>query len=265
MEGWIKLHRQIIEHPDYFSEPFTRVMAWIDLLMLANHKGMNMYVRGNKVEIKRGDTAIAQETLATRWKWSRSKVRRYLNELEKDRQIVQQKSNVISTISVVNYDAYQSDDTTESTADDTTEDQQKADRKPAENPQKSTNKNVKNVKNVKNDKKAHTQFFSGKDKTRAREVSQKAQDMLRWIETHTPSVQLMEFPITLRQAQAIVERMDDEDVIRILTDMCNKGATKRCRSAINTFNSYASRDFILKEKREKARNHEAIQRGFVKK
>ena len=244
MEGWIKLHRQIIEHPDYFSEPFTRVMAWIDLLMLANHKGMNMYVRGNKVEIKRGDTAIAQETLATRWKWSRSKVRRYLNELEKDRQIVQQKSNVISTISVVNYDAYQSDDTTESTA---------------ESLQTNTNKNVKN------DKKAHTQFFSGKDKTRAREVSQKAQDMLRWIETHTPSVQLMEFPITLRQAQAIVERMDDEDVIRILTDMCNKGATKRCRSAINTFNSYASRDFILKEKREKARNHEAIQRGFVKK
>lgn len=262
MEGWIKLHRQIIEHPDYFSEPFTRVMAWIDLLMLANHKGMNMYVRGNKVEIKRGDTAIAQETLATRWKWSRTKVKRYLNELEKDRQIVQQKSNVINTISIVNYDAYQSDDTTESTADDTTEDQQKADRKPAENPQKSTNKNVKNVKN---DKKAHTQFFSGKDKTRAREVSQKAQDMLRWIETHTPSVQLMEFPITLRQAQAIVERMDDEDVIRILTDMCNKGATKRCRSAINTFNSYASRDFILKEKREKARNHEAIQRGFIKK
>ena len=123
MEGWIKLHRQIIEHPDYFSEPFTRVMAWIDLLMLANHKGMNMYVRGNKVEIKRGDTAIAQETLATRWKWSRTKVKRYLNELEKDRQIVQQKSNVINTISIVNYDAYQSDDTTESSADDTTEDQ----------------------------------------------------------------------------------------------------------------------------------------------
>lgn len=258
MEGWIKLHRQIIEHPDYFSEPFTRVMAWIDLLMLANHKGMNMYVRGNKVEIKRGDTAIAQETLATRWKWSRSKVRRYLNELEKDRQIVQQKSNVISTISVVNYDAYQSDDTTESTA----ESLQTTRRRTAESLQTNTNKNVKNDKN---DKKAHTQFFSGKDKTRAREVSQKAQDMLRWIETHTPSVQLMEFPITLRQAQAIVERMDDEDVIRILTDMCNKGATKRCRSAINTFNSYASRDFILKEKREKARNHEAIQRGFVNK
>lgn len=255
MEGWIKLHRQIIEHPDYFSEPFTRIMAWIDLLMLANHKGMNMYVRGNKVEIKRGDTAIAQETLATRWKWSRTKVKRYLNELEKDRQIVQQKSNVINTISIVNYDAYQSDDTTESTA----ESLQTTRRRTAESLQTNTNKNVKN------DKKAHTQFFSGKDKTRAREVSQKAQDMLRWIETHTPSVQLMEFPITLRQAQAIVERMDDEDVIRILTDMCNKGATKRCRSAINTFNSYASRDFILKEKREKARNHEAIQRGFVKK
>lgn len=259
MEGWIKLHRQIIEHPDYFSEPFTRIMAWIDLLMLANHKGMNMYVRGNKVEIKRGDTAIAQETLATRWKWSRGKVKRYLNELEKDRQIIQQRSNVISTISIVNYDAYQSDDTTESTANRTTDDT--ADGRQTVQ-QTDTNKNVKNVKN---DKKTHTQFFSGKDKTRAREVSQKAQDMLRWIEACTPSVQLMEFPITLRQAQAIVERMDDEDVIRILTDMCNKGATKRCRSAINTFNSYASRDFILKEKHEKARNHEAIQRGFANK
>lgn len=155
MEGWIKLHRQIMEHPDYFCEPFTRIMAWIDLLMLANHRGVHIRVRGNKVEVKRGETAIAQENLASRWKWSRGKVKRYLNELENDHWIIQQKSSVINTISIINYESCQGDDTTGGTVNDTTGSTADG-RQTAQ--QTDTNKNVKNTLTKKENKQKKESF-----------------------------------------------------------------------------------------------------------
>lgn len=111
--GWIKIHRNITENPMYFSEPFTRMQAWIDLLLVANYRDSVIYVRGNKVDVKRGQIAKSQDFFATRWKWSRGKVIRFLDELQKCGQIVQQKSNVITLISVVNYEYYQQDGTTD--------------------------------------------------------------------------------------------------------------------------------------------------------
>lgn len=128
------LHRQLIDHPLYFAEPFSRIMAWIDLLLLANHATGYIYVRGNRIEVNRGQVGLSEDTLAQRWKWSRGKVRRFLNELENDQQIVQQKSRVKSLISVVNYDKYQLGSTTDSTTDGQQTD--------------TNNKNKKNNKNI---------------------------------------------------------------------------------------------------------------------
>lgn len=115
--GWVKLHRKIVDSPGYFSEPFCKNMAWIDLLLLANYEDNFFYVRGNKVDVKRGQCGYAEETLAKRWKWSRGKVRRFLEMLVKEEKIVQQKNNVTTLLSIVNYDTYQSVGTTDDTAD----------------------------------------------------------------------------------------------------------------------------------------------------
>lgn len=120
-KGWIRLHRQFMDQPAYFSEPFCRNMAWVDLLLLANHKPGIIFKRGNKIELKPGEVGYAQDSLAERWKWSRGKVIRFLNDLQNDGQIVQQKSKVVTKIIIANYKRYQSqipqDDTTESTTD----------------------------------------------------------------------------------------------------------------------------------------------------
>ena len=108
MEGWIKLHRQIIENPLYFSEPFTRCQAWIDMLLLANTKDGFFYKRGIRVEVIRGQVGYDIESLAKRWKWSRGKAERFLNVLEIDKQVIRQKSNVTTLISICNYNTYQS-------------------------------------------------------------------------------------------------------------------------------------------------------------
>lgn len=143
MDGWIKLYRQLSDSQIWLSEPFTRGQAWVDLIMLANHKDGFVRARGVRVDVKRGQVAWSEISLAKRWKWSRGKVRRFLQELEEnDSQIVQQKDNVTSLLSIVNYDKFQLN----GTADDTpsgTADGQQTDSK------RYTNKNDKNDKNDK--------------------------------------------------------------------------------------------------------------------
>lgn len=103
--GWIKLPRNIMEDPLYFAEPFTRAQAWIDLLLLANYADGYFIVRGNRVNVKRGQVGRSQQNLAERWRWSRGKVDRFLTEMEKDGRIIQQKSRLTSLISIVNFES----------------------------------------------------------------------------------------------------------------------------------------------------------------
>lgn len=106
--GYIKLFRKLLDNPKWTAEPFSRAQAWIDLLFLANYKDSYFRVRGIKVEIPRGCLGHSLSTLADRWKWSKNKVIRYLNELEMDTQIEQQKDNLTTRIKIINYDLYQS-------------------------------------------------------------------------------------------------------------------------------------------------------------
>lgn len=147
-EGWIKLYRQIEDNPLYFSEPFTRCGAWIDLLLLANHSDNIFYNRSIKVYVKRGQIGWSLENLAKRWKWSRGKAERFICELEKANQIVRQKNNITTLITIVKYEYYQYDS--------------KANGKPSSKPsskadgqqiakQTDTNKNEEKDKNEKNE------------------------------------------------------------------------------------------------------------------
>ena len=102
--GWIKLPRSIMDDPIYFAEPFTRVQAWIDLLLLANYADAYFYIRGNRIDVKRGQVGRSKESLAERWKWSRGKVQRFLDDMETDGRITQQKSRLTTLISISNFD-----------------------------------------------------------------------------------------------------------------------------------------------------------------
>ena len=106
--GYVKIWRSLADHPTWLDEPFTRGQAWVDLIMLANHAEGHIRVRGVRVTVARGQVGWSEVELAKRWKWSRGKVRRFLFSLEKtEQQIVQQKNNVCSLITLVNYDYWQ--------------------------------------------------------------------------------------------------------------------------------------------------------------
>lgn len=122
--GFIKLYRKSMEDPLFFSDTFSKWQAWCDLILLAKFKDGEMVVRGIRFAVKRGCVYVASRELAERWKWSRGKVLRFLSDLEREHKIVPQTipqiKNVIACISIVNYDYYQNDDTTNDTTDSTT-------------------------------------------------------------------------------------------------------------------------------------------------
>lgn len=61
-----------------------------------------------KIEtIKRGSYMLSIEKLCDRWMWSRNKVKRYLDVLEREHMIVTRRTNKGTLVSVVNYCVYQ--------------------------------------------------------------------------------------------------------------------------------------------------------------
>lgn len=142
-KGFVLLWRKIQDNRLWLQEPFTRGQAWVDLFLLANHTSGNIIIRGNIVEIKRGQLGWSEESLGERWKWSRGKVKRYLSYLETIQQIERQKSHIISLITVINYEKYQKNNTPDDTTDSTTDGHQTVQ-------QTDTNNNVNNGNNVKN-------------------------------------------------------------------------------------------------------------------
>jgi len=141
MIGWVKLHRKLTENPLWTCEKFTRGQAWVDLILLTNYKDSFFYKRGVKINVKAGQCAWSELALSARWGWSRSKIRKFLNDLEKEHQIIQQKNNVTQIVTIVNYNEYQE----KKTANDTPKEQQKD--------------TSKEVKEVKEDIKLHSENF----------------------------------------------------------------------------------------------------------
>jgi len=138
-EGWISLNRSLFNNELWTSEPFSRGQAWVDLLLLANHKESYFYKRGNKIIVKRGQLGRSCVELSDRWKWSRNKVNKFLKDLEKEHQIEVVKSSITQLVTIVNYDKF-------NTKGQQIE-QQKGSERTAKGQRKDTYNNVNNVKN----------------------------------------------------------------------------------------------------------------------
>lgn len=118
--GWIKLHRKLEENPIWLSEPFSRGQAWVDLLLIANHKDSHIILNGETIDIKRGQTGRSILTLSKRWKWSRGRTTRFLKSLSSSGQITLKTHTKNSIVTICNYETYQVHDTTSDTTNGTT-------------------------------------------------------------------------------------------------------------------------------------------------
>ena len=152
--GWIKLSRQIQECDllwDSFDEPFDRRSAWIDLLLMANHRDKEIMFNGKTIIVERGQRITSMRALAEKWHWSREKVKRYLDLLESENMIIRESDRRRTLLTIVNYSKFQDEQATD-------EPPIEPQNEPQNEPQKShrqSHRQVinKNDKNDKNDKK----------------------------------------------------------------------------------------------------------------
>lgn len=112
-KGWIKLNRQIMDHWVYEDKPFNRSMAWIDLILLADHKTHKSLWRGRLTEFKRGDVNLSLTELGHRWGWSRDKVKNFIKDLEEDGMIKAKVTTNRTTLTLIKYDDFQISVTTD--------------------------------------------------------------------------------------------------------------------------------------------------------
>ncbi len=142
MEGWIKLHRNIMEHWLYNSnEPFTRREAWIHLLLTVNHKYDEVPVGDQVFICNRGQSVRSLDTYAKNFNWDKSRVRRFFKLLEKQNMIETENLKVTTRITICNYDTYQGQRNTDET--------QKSQKRNKNETVVTPNKNVKNEKEEK--------------------------------------------------------------------------------------------------------------------
>lgn len=137
MKGWIALHRQLVDH--WISDSLEDLGAWSYLLMIASHQETKFKLKGRLITLKRGQLARSKLSLAQHFKWSRTKLDRFLRLLKDDGMIELKSYNTTTVITICKYDSYQGvflrGDTTDDTPDDTT--------KIKKNDENQKNKNIK--------------------------------------------------------------------------------------------------------------------------
>lgn len=106
-DGWVSVHRQISDHWIWQRKPFSEGQAWVDLVMLANHKDKKMIFQGAVVLVARGSTITSILKLSQRWGWTRKKTTTFLSLLEADKMLTRDSTPQGTTITLQNYDLYQ--------------------------------------------------------------------------------------------------------------------------------------------------------------
>jgi hypothetical protein len=137
-QGWIKLHRKMLDNPVVWKDS-DHLAVWIYLLLNATHKDMDVLFKNKRITLKPGQLITSRKSIANQLSISDSKVKRVLLAFESDQQIDRQRSNKNSLITILNWCEYQQTDQQN--------DQQVTSKRPASDQQVTTNKNIKNIKN----------------------------------------------------------------------------------------------------------------------
>lgn len=120
--GWIKVHRSLLEHDIWNGEPFTRGQAWIDILLRANHEGRSIMLRdGTYIVVEPGQHFTSMEHLAEHWGWSRNRVIRFFRTLSAQGMCTVSGTARGTLITVINWEKYQHGRTANGTTDGATD------------------------------------------------------------------------------------------------------------------------------------------------
>jgi len=107
MSGYVKISRAIFGHGMFKEEPYTEIQAWIWFICGASYKDDTVRVGHLIVDVKRGEYVASIRFLAKKFKWTTSRVKRFLDRLTRGKMVTTKATQGITSINLLNYDEYQ--------------------------------------------------------------------------------------------------------------------------------------------------------------
>ena len=153
MEGWISLHRKILENPILNrSRVYSNFEAWVWLLLKANHKDNKFALGSEIVVVKKGQMITSQKKLCLHFKWGSTKLRTFLKLLKNDNMIELETTSKATWITINNYCKLQENQNVNKS--------QTKRKQRATNVQTKTNNNVNKDNNVNNVNKLYKYIYT---------------------------------------------------------------------------------------------------------
>ena len=155
-QGYLGIFRKFFDH-EFWKEKrqYSKAEAWIDLMQCARYgeKPENLLDKRGAYVLEYGDVYISSRYLGERWLWSRTKVTKFLEYLEKRESITYRKKDshrtIINITNLKSYTDWIQGKREEKASDQTSEEPVESQSSDSEKPKK---KKVKKDKNEKNDK-----------------------------------------------------------------------------------------------------------------
>ena len=108
-QGWIKLHRKHLDNPVSSNPKYLAV--WIHILLMANHEDKKIIFNNETIVIKRGSFISSVRKLAKKTNINPKTLHRIIKWLKNETLIETQTTNKFTVFTVLNWDAYQKDET----------------------------------------------------------------------------------------------------------------------------------------------------------
>ena len=105
-EGWIKLHRKMLDNPIVCKDG-DYLAVWVYLLLNATHKNYPALFKGKKIELKAGQLLTGRKSISNTLSINETKIQRILKTFENEQQIEQQTSNQNRLITILKWEGYQ--------------------------------------------------------------------------------------------------------------------------------------------------------------
>ena len=144
MDGWIKMHRKIINNKIYQNSHLLHLA--VHLLLKASHKEHEMLVGYTPVLLKKGQLITGERALARDLGGKPSAWRRRLLVLESMRFCKRESKQAYTLITVINYNLYQNNESESEALKQAQNEAQSKQRVSTDQAESKTNKNDNNVK-----------------------------------------------------------------------------------------------------------------------
>ncbi len=107
MNGYIKLHRKLLDNPVVCKDG-DHLAVWVWLLLKAAWSESDITFGGKRITLQPGDLPpVSRKTIASELRMNESKVQRILKSFENEHQIKQRTNRQCRLISIVSWNEYQ--------------------------------------------------------------------------------------------------------------------------------------------------------------